>query len=430
MAGWAAEEIAILSTSDDKARWVGLTSPTPFVIVMEHTTNRREVCMLRRHFPRGCFRFWLVACLALTVYTGTPRFLAAALVTPEEVNSVRVYKKLANATVLIASAYVSAHHIAQASGKGIGSGVLIDEQGSIVTNAHVVEGAANITVTLHDGTRLPAELIGSDPQSDVALLHVTLPQGLHAPAQLGDSDKLEIGQKVLAIGHPFGLGYAFSTGIVSGFGQLVETKQEVFQERVIQTTTPINPGNSGGPLVDSEDRVVGINSAILMGAQNIGFAIPINTVKSIVTELRANGRVIRPWLGIKGKFVTDEVRNLIALPLVSGLLIIDVEDGSPAQTIGLRAGELDVTIEGEPWVLGGDILVAVNEQDVKTSEQYAKVLRQLKATQSIELTLFRDGIRRTLTVTLGERPMPPSPSQHPKVEVPPVVPQGLDFVTF
>ena len=386
--------------------------------------------MLRCHLFRGCLRSWLVACLVLTVWMGTPRILAAALVTPEEMNSVRVYKKMANATVLIASAYVSPHHITQASGKGIGSGVLIDVEGSIVTNAHVVEGAANITVTLHDGTRLPAELIGSDLQSDVALLHVTLPQGSHAPAQLGDSDKLEIGQKVLAIGHPFGLGYAFSTGIVSGFGQRLETKQEVFQARVIQTTTPINPGNSGGPLVDSEDRVVGINSAILMGAQNIGFAIPINTVKSIVTELRANGRVIRPWLGIKGKFVTDEVRNLIALPLVSGLLIIDVEDGSPAQTIGLRAGELDVTIEGEPWVLGGDILVAVNGQDVKTSEQYAKVFPQLKVKQTIEIKVVRDGEYRTKFVTLDERPTPPSSSQHPKSEVPPVVPQGLDFAPF
>jgi S1-C subfamily serine protease len=345
-------------------------------------------------------------------------------------NSVRVYKKLANATVLIASAYVSAHHITQTSGKGLGSGVLIDEQGSIVTNAHVVAGAAKITVTLHDGTRLPAELIGSDPQSDVALLQVMLPKGQHAPAQLGDSDKLEIGQKVVVIGHPFGLGYAFSTGIVSGFGKLLETKQEVFQERVIQTTTPFNHGNSGGPLVDSEDRVVGINSAILMGAQNIGFAIPINTVKSIVTELRTNGRVIRPWLGIKGKFVTDEVRNLIALPLVSGLLVIDVEDGSPAETIGLRSGDLDVAIEGEPWVLGGDILVAVNGQDVKTSEQYARVIRQLKTKQSIELTLFRDGTRQTIGVTLGERPAPPSSPQHPKIEVPPVVPQGLEFVLF
>ena len=386
--------------------------------------------MMRGRFPRKCLRSWLIACLALTVWMGTPWNLAAALVTSEEVNSVRVYKKMANATVLIASTYVSAHHITQASGKGIGSGVLIDEQGSIVTNAHVVDGAAKIMVTLHDGTRLPAELIGSDPQSDVALLHVTLPHGQYAPAQLGDSDKLEIGQKVLAIGHPFGLGYAFSTGIVSGFGKVLEPKQEVFQERVIQTTTPMNLGNSGGPLVDSEDRVVGINSAVLMGAQNIGFAIPINTVKSIVSELRTNGRVIRPWLGIKGKFVTDEVRNLIALPLVSGLLILDVEDGSPAETIGLRAGDLDATIEGEPWILGGDILVEVNGQDVKSSEQYAKVLGQLKAKQPIEITLSRDGVRHTMSVTLGERPTPHSPTQHPKIEVPPLVPQMLPFTQF
>jgi S1-C subfamily serine protease len=345
-------------------------------------------------------------------------------------NSVRVYKKMANATVLVASAYVSAHHLTQTSGKGLGAGVLIDEQGSIVTNSHVVDGAAKITVTLHDGTRVPAELIGNDPQSDIALLHVTLPHGQHVPASLGDSDKLEIGQKVLAIGHPFGLGYAFSTGIVSGFGKLLEPKQELFQERVIQTTTPMNLGNSGGPLVDSEDRVVGINSAILMGAQNIGFAIPINNVKSIVAELRKNGRVIRPWLGIKGKFVTDEVRDLIALPLVSGLLILDVDEGSPAEAIGVRAGNLDVTIEGESWVLGGDILVAVNGEDVKTSEQYAKVLGHLKANQSIDVTFSRDGVRHTMVVTLGERPTPHGPVQHPKIEVPPLVPQMLPFTQF
>ena len=386
--------------------------------------------MVRWRLPQQCLRFWSVTSLVLTACAGTPQHLAAALVTPDEINSVRVYKQMAKSTVLVASAYASTHHIAQASGKGLGSGVLLDEQGSIVTNAHVVEGAANITVTLHDGTRLPSSLIGSDPQTDVALLHVTLPKGHHVPAQLGDSDKLEIGQKVVAIGHPYGLSYAFSTGIVSGFGQIFENKQDVLHERVIQTTTPINPGNSGGPLVDSEDRVVGINSAVFMGAQNIGFAIPINTVKSIVSQLRTDGRVIRPWLGIKGKFVTDEVRNLIALPLVSGLLIIDVEDGSPAATMGLRAGQLDVTIEGEPWVLGGDILVAVNGQDVKTSEQYAKVIQQLKANQSIELRVVRDGEYQTRTVTLAERPTPSTPPQHPKIEVPPVVPQVLDSVPF
>src|SRR6185295_1735224 len=317
---------------------------------------------------RGGVYFSLAACLVLTVLMSTSCMLEAALVTSEEANSVRVYKKMADTTVLISSTYASAHHITQASIKGLGSGVLIDDQGSIVTNAHVVDGAAKITVTFHDGTRLPAELIGSDPQSDVALLHVALPHGPHTVAQLGDSDKLEIGQKVLAIGHPFGLGYAFSTGIVSGFGKLLEPRQEAF---------------------------------VLMGAQNIGFAIPINTVKSIVAELRRNGRVIRPWLGVKGKFVTDDVRNLIALPLVNGLLILDVEKGSPAEAIGVRAGNLDVTIEGESWILGGDILVAVNGQDVKSNEQNTKVLGELKAKQPIEITLSRDGVKYSMSVILG-----------------------------
>jgi len=415
--------------SDDGALRFDPMPPTPSLIGMEQTTNHSEVYMKGCHVPRGCIRFWLIACLVL-VWMGTPQLLAAALLTPEEMNSVRVYKQMAKSTVLIASAYVSPHHIMQSSGKGLASGVLIDEHGFIVTNAHVVTGAANITVTMHDGARLPAELIGSDPQSDIALLQVTLPKGPYTPAHLGDSDKLEIGQKVLAIGHPFGLGYAFSAGIVSGFGKLFEIKQEVFQARVIQTTTPINPGNSGGPLVDSEGHVIGINSSILAGAQNIGFATPINTVKSVVAGLRKNGRVIRPWLGIKGKLVTDELQNLIALPLPSGLLIIDVDDGSPAEGLGLHAGKLDVTIEGEPWVLGGDIIVAINGQDVKTGEDYGNVFQQLKAQQLIEITVSRDGVRRTMSVTLGERPTPPGSPQHPKFEMPPVVPQALDFIPF
>lgn len=386
--------------------------------------------MMRCRLPRGYLYSWLIACLVLTVWTGSSWTPAAALVTSEEINTVRVYKKMAEVTVLIASAYASAHHITQGTGRGIGSGVLIDDQGSIVTNAHVVDGATKLTVTLHDGTRLPAELVGSDSQSDVALLHVTLPKGKYPHAHLGDSDKLEVGQKVLAIGHPFGLGYALSTGIVSGFGKLLETKQEVSQDRVIQTTTPMNLGNSGGPLVDSEDRVVGINTGVLAGAQNIGFAIPINTVKSVVSALQTNGRVIRPWLGIKGKFVTDELRTLIALPMVSGLMIQDVDEGSPAEKIGLKAGQLDVVIEGEPWVIGGDILVGINDHDVKNVEHYTKALQTLEANQTVELRLLRGGDYQTRSVTLGERPTQASSQQPKKLEVPPLIPQTLPFTQF
>lgn len=355
--------------------------------------------------------------------------LSAALPTPDESNNIRIYKQIAKSTVLISSAYHSPHHVTQASWKGLGSGIILDDQGAIVTNAHVVDDTTSITVTLHDGKRVPAELVGSDPLTDVALIRVVLPKGAAIPAHIGDSDKLEIGQKVLAIGHPFGLGYSFSTGIVSGFGKLMDTTQETFQ-RAIQTTAPINPGNSGGPLIDSDGRVVGVNSTIMMQAQNISFAIPINTVKSIIAELRTNGRVVRPWLGLKGKFVTEELRNLIAMPLVDGLLVLEVDSGSPADKVGLRGGMLDVVIEGEPWVLGGDIIIAVNGQRVRTPEHLAKIFQHLKAEQAVELTVVRDGEESTRTVALGERPSRLSPGLHPNMDGPPPVAQGMAFLPF
>ncbi|TAJ23742.1 MAG: trypsin-like serine protease [Nitrospirae bacterium] len=235
-----------------------------------------------------------------------PAGMAQAAASPkdaEQDNTVRVYKKVAPTTVFITSANLGGNQIAgqmiAGATNAIGSGLLLDEQGLILTNAHVVEGATKISVTLYEGARLPAEIVGSDPITDLALLRVALPPGRHATAALGNSDQIEVGQKVLAIGHPFGLGYALTTGVISGFGSTPETAT-LIQDRVIQTSAAINPGNSGGPLVDTEGRVIGINAALLAGAQNIGFAIPINAAKSVMAELRTQGRVIRPWLGITG----------------------------------------------------------------------------------------------------------------------------------
>lgn len=191
-----------------------------------------------------------------------------------------------------------------------------------------------------------------------------------------------------------------------------------------------NPGNSGGPLIDSDGRVIGINATIMLEAQNISFAIPINTVKSIVAELRINGHIIRPWLGVKGKFVTDELRNLIALPLVEGLLVLDVEDSSPAEKTGLRAGNLNVVIEGEPRVLGGDIIIAVNEQSIRINEQFRKIFHQLKAEQSVDLTIMREGEFSMQTVTLEERPSSPMPAQHSNLDRSPLMSQGMGYMPF
>lgn len=346
--------------------------------------------------------------LALTILLSSwacAGFHAAAQAQAKEAdqeNTVRIYKKVAPATVFIKTTLVTEHLISGVNGS-LGSGVLLDDQGLILTNAHLVDGAAKILVALHDGTRLTASLVGTDPVTDLALLQVHLPKGPRTTAKLGDSDRVEIGQKVVAIGHPFGLGYALTTGVVSGFGTTPETRA-TFQEKVIQTSAAINPGNSGGPLVDAEGRVIGINNTILAVGQNIGFAIPINTAKTVVAELRTHGRVIRPWLGITGKLVPEEVIDLFAIPMRKGLLVAHIDEDSPAHKAGLLAGGLNVTIEGEPWILGGDILVAVNGHDITTVEQYMKVFKTLKVGQTITLSILRNGAALDITVTLEEQP--------------------------
>lgn len=324
---------------------------------------------------------------------------------PEEERIVQVYKKVAPSTVFIASAYVSPHHLTGDRKGGIGSGVILDRQGMILTNAHVVDGAAKIMVVLHDGTRLPADVVGIDQVSDIALLRISLPsEGHYTVAELGDSGHAQIGQRVLAIGNPFGLGYALTTGVISGFGA-TPGREGLGQERVIQTSAAMNPGNSGGPLVDREGRVIGITTAILVGAQNIGFAIPINTAKTIMAELRDHGHVVRPWIGVRGTWLSGEVINLFALPLAEGILVEDVDEGSPAEKAGLRAGMLDVTIERESVVLGGDIIKTIDGADVTTPEQFVKVMKALRVGQTTELHILRDGESKTIMLITQELPV-------------------------
>jgi len=323
-------------------------------------------------------------------------------------NTIQIYKKVAPATVFIKSVLTS-DYLMRGAGSSIGSGIILDHQGVILTNAHVVDKAAKILVILHDGTQLTAALVGSDPSTDLALLRVDLSKNHHATALLGNSDRVDIGQEVVAIGHPFGLGYALTTGVVSGFGTTPGPRSTP-HERVIQTSAAINPGNSGGPLVDMKGEVIGINMSILAGGQNIGFAIPINTAKTVVNELRAHGRVVRPWLGIIGKFVPDQVIDLFAVPLAKGLLVAHVEEGSPAQKAGLRAGALNVVVDGEPWVLGGDIVQAVNGRDIQTVEQYAAMSKTLEIGQTVTLRVLRNGAYQYIPATIEEHPQPQAAS--------------------
>ncbi len=295
----------------------------------------------------------LLFCLVLSLALWAPSLgQAAPSRETDQDNTIRIYKKVAPATVFITAAFASANPAVAPPGSAIGAGLIWSEQGLILTNAHVVEGASRILVHLYGGIRLPADLVGSDQATDLALLRVTLPKEHRTAVAIGDSDHLEIGQKVLAIGHPFGLGYALTTGIISGLGASPDNAA-LLHDPMIQTSAPINPGNSGGPLVDHEGRVIGINTTILAGAQNIGFAIPIGQVKGVVQELQARGRVIRPWLGITGRLLSDDIIDLFALPLAKGVLIAGVAKGSPAEKAGLRAGDLSIVLKGEPLVLGG-----------------------------------------------------------------------------
>jgi serine protease Do len=286
----------------------------------------------------------------------------------------------------------------------VGSGVIIDKDGQILTNAHVVDGAASLTVTLDSGNKTPARILGLDPVLDLALLRVDTTAPLPA-ARLGDSTAVKVGEEVVAIGNPIGLDQTMTRGIVSGLNRLLPG---VSDEPMIQTDAPINPGNSGGPLVDRCGGVVGINTLISEDAQSIGFAVPINAAKAILRDLRELGRVVRPWLGMQGRAVDNKLGGVVRLPVTPGYLVEVVYDGSPADRAGVRGGNLSVVVQGEEYLLGGDILTAVNGTSIRSHSDYVARVKTLRVGQRVKITVVREGQPREMTLTVAERPRLPS----------------------
>lgn len=300
---------------------------------------------------------------------------------------------------------------------GEGSGFVYDEEGHIVTNNHVVEGAEEIDVTFSDGTIVEAEVIGTDPDSDLAVLKVDLPpEGLQA-IELGDSDRLEVGQRVIAIGNPFGLKGTMTTGIISALGRTLPLGRisttiggRFSIPELIQTDAAINPGNSGGPLLDSQGRIIGVNTAITSPSGSfagVGFAVPVNLVKRVVPELIEEGRYAYPWLGITGTSLVPKVAEAMDLPVESGALVIEVVKGGPAEGVDLRGGDKNRTIEvaGQEVPLGGDVIVAIDGVEVKNMEDLIVYLvRETRVGQEVKLTIVRDGEEMEVEVKLAERP--------------------------
>jgi S1-C subfamily serine protease len=325
-----------------------------------------------------------------------------------------LYERVSPAVVFIATTSINPYQLSDRVSRTVGSGVILDRSGLILTNAHVVFDRQSIVVILDDGTDLPAQLVGADPIFDLALIRITPPPDKPLPAvSVGDSDRLRIGEEVLAIGNPLGLDQTLTRGIVSAINRILPMTPFSFQEPLIQTDAAINPGNSGGPLLNRCGEVIGITTAILPEAQNIGFAIPINLAKTALPSLLTQGRIIRPWVGFLGQFVTSTLRLLLRVPLVDGLMIEVIEPGSPAEGAGLRGGQFEIGIGGRSLLLGGDIITAVNGTPVTSSEKLLEVMQGLTVGATIRLTIFREGAYRNVEYPLPERPIQPMdfPSQ-------------------
>jgi S1-C subfamily serine protease len=287
-------------------------------------------------------------------------------------------------------------------GVATGTGFLIDDEGSVVTNAHVVEGAREVAIRVDEDTLLSAELVGSDPATDLALLRVD-PSELDAePLPLGDSDAVEVGQLVLALGNPLGLEDTITAGIVSAKQRRITAPNGVTIENVIQTDAAVNPGNSGGPLLDFEGRVIGVNSQIATAAQGvegfigIAFAVPVNTVKEIVPDLADDGEVDRARLGVATVTVTPELAEQLGLEADSGALVTTVAQGSPAEQAGLRGGGT----AGGALTGAGDVIVRVDDRDIASSQDLADAIAGLRAGDTAEIEFLRGGERRTVRVEL------------------------------
>jgi S1-C subfamily serine protease len=287
-----------------------------------------------------------------------------------------------------------------------GSGFLIDDDGHILTNAHVVEGAKNVEVQLGNGDPQSAEIVGTDPSTDVALLKVDNTDGV-SPLPLGESDEVHVGDPVVAIGNPFGLDRTVTSGIVSALQRQIQAPNGFSISDVIQTDAPINPGNSGGPLIDGDGKVIGINSQIESqsgGNEGVGFAVPIKTAIDVVNQLQGGGEIQHAYLGISGADITPEVARALNLPVDQGVLVAQVLGNGPADDAGIKGPTGEATVAGQTIPIGGDIITKIDGKAVTGMDDLISVVNEHKPGDEITLTVWSNGQQKDVTVKLGDRP--------------------------
>ncbi len=324
----------------------------------------------------------------------------------DELSNIDIYKAARQATVNITSVVYQENWFFQLMpSKGTGSGFIIDTDGRILTNNHVVSGSSQLSVTLADKKTYKARILGTDARNDLALIKIE-PRGKMPFLKLGDSDPLQVGQKVLAIGNPFGLQGTLTTGIVSSLGRDLNSEEGRTLFGMVQTDAAINPGNSGGPLLDSRGNVIGINTAIYgpQGNIGIGFAMPINRAKAMLEEFQSRGRISRPTLGIQSIPISGDLAVELQLPESGGLLVQRVERGTAAEEAGLRGPQRLVVVGNYRLGIGGDLITAVDGQAVEGNDTLQRVMTRKRAGDNIELTIVRGGRTQKVLVKLGEVP--------------------------
>jgi S1-C subfamily serine protease len=296
--------------------------------------------------------------------------------------------------------------------RSLGSGFVIDKAGYIVTNYHVVGGARTVQVSFSNNDSMNAKIIGKDPATDIALLKVQASSRALKALDLGNSDNIEVGDEVAAIGNPLGLDRSITLGIVSALHRSLTSPEGTPIDRVIQTDAVLNHGNSGGPLLNAQGQVVGVSSAIATGDTaegnlGIGFAIPINTVRDVVAELKAQGHVDHPFLGVVTRPVTASMARIFNLPVPRGLLIESVAAGSGADKAGLHGGTDQVVVEGESYQLGGDVITKADGMNVTTTERLREIVSEHKPGESVSIEFFRGTEKHSADVKLGRQsPLP------------------------
>ncbi len=355
------------------------------------------------------------------VRTATVPTVAAQVAARKGLSVGEIYSRAAPGVVQITSTdnpvqdtpSLSPFNQPQVPSQALGSGFVIDKAGHIVTNYHVIEGADQIEVSFSNQDTLRATLVGSDPSTDIAVLRVDASSRSLTPLVLGNSDAVRVGDPVIAIGNPFGLARTATAGIVSAVQERTITAPNGYPiDHVIQTDAPINPGNSGGPLLNGRAEVIGVNSQIApaqgsSGNVGIGFAVPANTVKEVVAQLVATGRVDRAYLGIGGATVTPDLARVFRLPVDAGVLVEDVGDGTAASRAGLKAGTESTVVAGEGYTLGGDLIVAFAGKRVASLEELRDALADHKPGETVKLKIYRGTRQLTLDVTLGRQPSSP-----------------------